>query len=56
MLLSLYYDIKDKISLNTSNLTYKRLSLISNRNIYNRKILTVRGYLIIVNIVFFNYA
>lgn len=44
MSLSLYYDIKDKISLNVSNLTYKRLSLISNRNVHNRKILTVRGY------------
>ena len=55
MSLSLYYDINSKISLNVSNLPYKRLSLISKRNIYNRKILTVREYLIIVNIVF-NYA
>ena len=50
MLLSLYYDIKDKISLNTSNLTYKRLSLISNRNVHNRKILAVRGYFYNINI------
>ena len=55
MLLSLYYDIKDKISLNISNLPYKRLSLISNRNVHNRKILIAREYLIIANIVF-NYA
>ena len=46
MSLSLYYDIKDKISLNVFNLPYKRLSLISNRNVHNRKILTVRGYFI----------
>ena len=44
MSLSLYYDIKDKISLNVSNLSYKRLSLIIKRNIHNRKILTVREY------------
>ena len=37
MLLSLYYDIKDKISLNVFNLPYKRLSLISKRNTCNRK-------------------
>ena len=37
MSLFLYYDINSKISLNTSNLTYKRLSLINNRNIHNRK-------------------
>ena len=37
MSLFLYYSINSKISLNVSNLPYKRLSLISNRNVHNRK-------------------
>ena len=51
MSLFLYYDIKDKISLNVSNLLYKRLSLISKRNTCSRKkILTVREYFYSINI------